>query len=245
MKPYDQITILRNLHRINELRAFRDQVESYFARSERDETGAPMDWEGALAARSRINQLLPRVIRVVRAAGLGGTSVAVGATDPGIPLGRVDVLHQIFSAGYREGLDQEILDVLDMAIGVYQGDRFSAVIRTVNPLHYASTVLGFLARGPRRVLAALGFRPSARPRGLGEADLARLEFLAARLPGIEEAIANRLAAAQDRDAFHHAEVSRQLAELAERLDFAERMLAREQGPRRLAAPAESDVPTPV
>ncbi|NOT08359.1 MAG: hypothetical protein HOP28_09155 [Gemmatimonadales bacterium] len=239
MNPHDRLTILRNRHRARELRVFRDLVETYFVRSERDVNDVPMDWEGAQAARSRINQMLPRVIQIVRAAGLGGASAT--ATDPGIALGRVEVLQKIFIARYGDGLDQEILDVLDMAQGVYEGGRFTALARTFNPLHYAGTALAFVARAPRRMLAALGFRPGRHP---GAADLARLESAAA-LEDVEELVDNRLAALQDRQALRYAEYARQVAELAERLDFAERTLAGQRSQKQLGAPDRNDIATPV
>jgi hypothetical protein len=244
MKPHDQLTILRNRHRERELRVFRDLVETYFVRSERDVNDVPMDWQGAQAARSRINQMLPRIMQIVRAAGLGGSVGSGVITDPGVALGRVEVLQRIFSASYGDGLDQEILDVLDMALGVYEGGRFTALARTFNPLHYASTALAFLARAPRRLLAALGLWRPHRSR-LGAADLARLELLAAQLADAEAFIDSRLAVIQDRQALRQADYARELAELAERLDFAERMLARLPIPKRLDAPAESNITTPV
>ncbi|HEV8357682.1 MAG TPA: hypothetical protein VGQ17_13095 [Gemmatimonadales bacterium] len=245
LKPHDQLTIVPNLHRARELRLFRRQVETYFERSERDVNDVPMDWEGAQAARSRINQMLPRVIQIVRAAGLGGSAGAAATTDSGPALGRVEVLQRIFSARYGDGLDQEIFDVLDMALGVYEGGRFMALVRTINPLHYAGTALAFVARAPRRVLASLGLWRDPRGSRLGPADLARLESVAARLAEAEELIDTRLAAALDRQALRHAEYSRELAELAERLDFAERVLARQEPLKRLDAPDVSDVSTPV
>lgn len=245
MKPHDQLTIVRNRHRARELRLFRELVETYFERSERDVNDLPMDWEGAQAARSRINQMLQRMIQVVRAAGVGGSTAAAATTDPGLTLGRVEVLQRIFSARYGDGLDQEILDVLDMALGVYEGDRFMALARTINPLHYAATALAFLARVPRRVLTALGLWPRSRASRLGPADLARLESVAARLAEAEELIDTRLAAVLDRQAVRQAEYSRELAELAERLDFAERVLARQGPTKRLEAPEMSDISTPV
>lgn len=245
MKPHDQLTIVRNRHRAKELRLFRELVETYFVRSERDVNDVPMDWEGAQAARSRINQMLPRVIEIVRAAGLGGSVGTAAITDPGVALGRVEVLLRIFSAREGDGLDQEIFDVLDMALGVYEGGRFLALARTINPLHYAATALTFLARMPRRILAALGLWRYPRTSRLGAADLARLEAGGAGLVEAEELIETRLAAIQDRQAMRHAEYSRQLAELAERLDFAERVLSRQRPLERPAAPEESDIPTPV
>lgn len=245
MKRHEQLTFLPNRQRARELREFRDLVQQYFVRSERDVNDMPMDWEGAQAARSRINQMLPRVLQIVRAAGLGGSGVASPNTDPGVAVGRVEVLQRIFTARYGDGLDQEILDVLDMALGVYESSRFTALARTFNPLHYAAAILSFVAKTPRRVLAALGlWRPSGASR-LGAADLARLESAAARAGDAEDLLESRLAALQDRQALRHAEYSRQLTELAERLGFTERMLAQKPPPKRLPAQDESNISTPV
>lgn len=243
MKPHHQLTIIRNRHRAAELRAFRDLVEDYF-RQATDADDQPMDWEGAQATRARINQMLPRVIQIVRAADLDGSTGSHLTTDPGPALGRVEVLQRIFSARYTDGQEQEVLDVLDMALGVYDGDRYTAMGRTVNPLHYLATALAFLARGPRRFLAVLGVRRRTVPRAPA-ADLTRLEAVASRLSDVEELLESRLATLQDRQAARHAEHGRQIAELAERLDFAERVLAQPEVRRRLAEPERSDVVTPV
>jgi hypothetical protein len=244
MKPHDQLTIIRNRHRARELRRFREAVETYFERSERDVNDMPMDWEGAQAARSRINQMLARVVQIVRAAGVGGPAGTSAVTDPGPTLGRVEVLQRIFSVRTGDGLDQEILDVIDMALGVYEGGQYLALARTVNPFYYAATFLAFLARLPRRLLASLGLWPQRRRSRVGAADPG-LESIAARLAEAEELIDTRLTAVQDRQALRHAEYSRQLAELAERLDFAERVLSLSPPPKRLEAPEENDIITPV
>jgi hypothetical protein len=245
MKPHDQLTIIRNRHRARELRLFREAVEIYFERSERDVNDVPMDWEGAQAARSRINQMLARVIQIVRAAGVGGPVGTSAITDPGPALGRVEVLQRIFSVRTGDGVDQEILDVIDMALGVYEGGQYLALARTFNPFYYAGTALAFIARLPRRLLAALGLWPQPRRPRLSTADAAGLESILARLAEVEEVIDSRLTAVQDRQALRHAEYSRQLAELAERLDFAERVLSLSPPAKQLEAPAENDIITPV
>ena len=132
-----------------------------------------------------------------------------------------------------------------MALGVYEGGRYLALARTFNPFYYAATFLTFVARLPRRLLAALGLWPGPRRSRLGAGDPADLESVVARLAEAEELIDSRLTAVQDRQALRHAEYSRQLTELAERLDFAERVLSLAPPPKRLESPAENDIITPV
>jgi len=241
MTPHHRITLLANRHRARELRDFRALVVDYFARAERDPDGVPFDWEGAQTARSQIHRMLPRVVQVVRAAGLGGGTSAPGDTDPGPALGRVEVLQRIFSPGRADGPDQEVLDVLDMALGVYEGDRLAAVVRSASPFHYAGVLLRYLGRLPRRMLATLGLG-AGRTRRVPTADLARLEAALARLAEFEALLDDRIAALGDRQALRQAEHARQVAELAERLDFAERVLAR---PDRRPATGRSELITPV
>lgn len=241
MKPHYQLTIFRSQHRVRELREFRDTVEAYFAQSEPDPTGLPVDWEAAQATRARINRMLPRILQIARAAGLGSEGTP---TDPGLPLVRVDVLQRIFAARYADGTDQEVLDVLDMALGVYESGRAAALLRTVNPLHYAATAFSWLMGLPRRALAALGLG-GGRAHRLRAADIDRLQAVAERLANVEDLIERRLAAAHDRQAQRQAETSRQVAELAERLDFAERVLAGQRPPLRLERVDEGRITTPV
>jgi hypothetical protein len=210
VKPHTQLTFIPNRHRAGELREFRALVEDYFARVTRDDDGYPMDWDGAQAARSRINQMLARVILIVRAAGLEGSTPGAITTDPGPRLGQVDVLQRIFKIRPGDAAEQEVLDTLDMALGVYDGDRVLALVRTVNPIHYAAMALTFLVRGPRRLFAALGFRrkPAA---GALAADAARVEAAMARLENVEELIDSRFADLQDRQAARASEQGRLLA----------------------------------
>jgi hypothetical protein len=243
LKPHHRLTILRNLHRIHELKLFRELVATYFERSERDVNDVPMDWEGAQAARARINRMLPRIVQVVAAAGITGPGGTGPVTDPGYALGRAEVLRQIFSARYGDGLEQEIFDLLDMAVGVYEASRYTALARTLNPVHYAATFVAWVMRGPRRLVSGIFF--GRRASRLRADEVARLEAAAARIADAEGVLDTRLAALQDRQAQRNAEVARQLGELAERLDFTERMLAREgPPPGRLPAPKDGER-TPV
>lgn len=244
MKPYDKLTIVRNRHRARDLRRFRELVETYFERAEYVTDDLPVDWEGARAARSQINQMLPRVIQIVHAARLGAPPG--DSTDPGPGIADVEVLRNIFSARYADGAEQEILDLIDMALGVYEANRFNALARTFNPLHYTVALLGYVASLPRRMFTAIGLWPRrSRAVRIRPEDIARLEAVAARLANAEDSIERRFADMRDRQAQQFAENARQLDELAERVDFAERVLAQQRPPNRLESPGKNDVITPV
>lgn len=244
MIPSDKLTIFRNRHRARDLRRFREMVETYFERAEYVTDDLPMDWEGARAARSQINQMLPRVIQIVHAAGLDARTANV--TGPGPMVADVEVLRNIFTARFADGADQELLDVIDMALGVYEASRFNAMVRTINPLHYTMSLLGFVAGLPVRGLRALGVWPqrSRAPRIRPE-DVTRLEGVASRFADAEKLIEARFAEMRERQAQHHADSAGQLAELAERLDFAERIMAQQRPVNQLEAPGQKDVVTPV
>lgn len=244
MIPHDKLTIVRNRHRARDLRRFRELVETYFERAEYVADDLPVDWEGARAARAQINRMLPRVIQIVDAAGLDARSA--DSTDPGPAVADVSVVRNIFQARYADGSDQEILDVIDMALGVYEASRFNALARTFNPFHYVMRGLGFVAKLPRRGLTALGLLPRrARAPRMRPEDVTRLEAVAARFSDAEELIEMRFAELRERQAQHFADNAGQLTDLAERLDFFERVIAERRATNRLKAPGENDLKTPV
>lgn len=240
--PYDRVTILRNRARVRDLRVFRDLVEAYFdaAGSAEDR---PAAWEDAREVRSRINRLLPRIIEIVHAAGL---DTPAPTTDLRPLVTDVSILRNIFSDRSVAGTEQEILDLVDMALGVYEATRATAFFRTVNPLHYAVRLLAYVAGVPRRVLIAFGLWPerSHAPR-LRPADLARLQAVASRLADVEGLIEQRFAEVRDRQAQLMAAYGSQVEELHERLDFTERVLAQRESSRRIATPEETGADTPA
>ncbi len=75
--------------------------------------------------------------------------------------------------------------------------------------------------------------------------MTRLEAVASRLADADESIEMRFAEMRDRQAQHFAENTGQLAELAERLDFAERVLAQQRPINVLKSPDKNDVVTPT
>jgi hypothetical protein len=240
MKPYDRLTIIRNRHRARDLRIFRGRVRAYFEHFEYDAEDLPVDWEGARAARAAIHRMLPRVIQIVRAADLGASTAASIRS----PAGRaVEILHDIFSDRYANGEYQEILDVIDMAVGVYDAHQYGALMRTFNPFHYVMTALGFLAGLPRRSLIAIGLLRPRSERAL-PGNVAGMEAALSRLAGAEGLIETRFAEMREWQSRLFAEHAEHLTDIAERMDFVERVLAQPGPVQRLKA-GEKKVRTPV
>jgi hypothetical protein len=175
--------------------------------------------------------MLPRVTEIVEAAGLGANQVA---QRPGNV--RVDAIANIFDSRDPARAEEEVLDLIDTVIGVYQGTRYGAWRRTVNPLHYAGVAIGFVLGLPRRGLIATGLIGERREPPLLEAGhVTMLEAAATRLAAGQDSIETRLAEMDDRQERRLAENAEQLTELAERLDFAERVMAQQ----RSTGPAEA------
>jgi len=231
VRPYDRLTIIRNRHRVRDLRLFRARVRAYFEQFEYDVQDLPIDWDSVRTARAEIHRMLPRIAQIVRAADLGA-STAGSMRSPAARA--VEILHDIFSPRYAEGEYQEILDVIDMAIGVYDASRYGALLRTVNPFYYVATALRFLAGLPRGGLVAIGvLRP------LGERrrpiDAAGLDAAATRLAGIEGLLDRRFGEMREWQSRLFSEQAGQLTDVAERMDFLERVLAQRVPAQRLKA----------
>ena len=88
---------------------------------------------------------------------------------------------------------------------MYEASRFGALARTVNPLYYVGTLLGFVFGLPKQFFNALGFgRPSHLPRIQAE-DVKRLEAVASRLAETEDLIEMRFSELRERQARHFCE----------------------------------------
>jgi hypothetical protein len=216
MKPYDRVTVIRNRLRARDLRIFRGRVQDYFEQLESEAGNLPVDWDQVRAVRAAINRMLPRIVQVVQAADLGGPAPRA-----------VEILHNIFSDRYSQGAYQEVLDVIDMAVGVYDANQYAALVRTVNPFHYVMSALGFLAGLPRRALVAFGL---LRPRSadVRPGDVRRLEDALSRAAGIEELLESRFAEMREWQSRRFGEGADQITDLAERMDFLERVLAQQR-----------------
>lgn len=88
-----------------------------------------------------------------------GQAANVIYTDPPAIGGRrsnLNLLDNIFNLQNYDIEPQIIIDFIDQAIGVYERDFTSSIIRTFNPLFWAGKVLEAIASVPFMVLGRLG-----------------------------------------------------------------------------------------
>jgi hypothetical protein len=239
VKPYDRLTIVRNRHRARELRVFRRLVYEYFVQSEYDVEDLPIDWAGAGATRAEINRMLPRMLQIVQAAELGRSS---SGSPRHVGARAVEILERIFDERPSGGAFQEILDVIDMATGVYDANQFAALMRTLNPFYYVTTALGYLAGLPRSALVAIGvWRPRPVRR---KDDVIRFEAALERIAGSEALLETQFAEMRHWQARQFAEHADRLSDVADRMEFLERVLA-QRPPVPQLDPGENRATTPV
>ncbi|HET7039282.1 MAG TPA: hypothetical protein VFH97_05300 [Gemmatimonadales bacterium] len=213
MKPCDRVTILRNRVRARDLRLFRYRVREYFTLVEADADDQLVDWDGVRYARAEINRRLPRVVQVVEAADL----------DAGM-------LQDIFDERAGAIEHQRVLDRLDQAVGAYDATVFGALARTVNPFHYLGALLGLIIGLPRRALVAIGILtplPRRRPDDAPRTDAALSRLIETKFAELRESQARLFAQHGD-----------QMEELAERMDFLERVLSQQRPAPRLGKGAD-------
>jgi len=117
----------------------------------------PSDDEGE-GARARINQLVPRVTRYLREAGVyPHISYVPAPAVGGAILSHVDLLANIFQLRRFDMSFYDIFDAVQKAIGYYQYKAPEALIRTLNPFWWLTRLIAFLIGVPIRILAWAGY----------------------------------------------------------------------------------------
>jgi hypothetical protein len=152
------VLIWQCLTRISILREFGEAIETYANHSQIHRMASiPNNNEGE-RARERINQLVPRVARYLREAGVyPHMSYVPAPAVGGAILPNVDLLANIFQLRRFDASFYDISDAVQKAIGYYQDETFKALIRTLNPFWWLARLIAFLIGVPIRILAWAGY----------------------------------------------------------------------------------------
>lgn len=164
VRHYNKILVWENKRRLNKLIEFRQLVLEYFNNIN---VGLFADQrienQAAQVARTRINRIMAEVHSIILHSG----TIPILTVDPPPAVGGyrtdVDLIDNIFNLDrfyIGEGIHREcndILNFIDRAIGIYESNHESALVRMFNPFFYLGLVFDAISDLPFMAIGKLGF----------------------------------------------------------------------------------------
>jgi hypothetical protein len=176
MSAPNRILKWENARRLSALQRFRTDVVTYFS----EDAAGRANGRDAQNAREAINRQLDDVRYIVAWAGINPALTYRAPPMVGGYVQNVDVFLNVFRLDhYYMGLN-EIRDLIDQAIGVYEGNEKAARHRTFNPFWYIGAALEWFGSLPFRLIGRAGFdREKAESSVAGRTVKLALELIAA------------------------------------------------------------------
>lgn len=158
MRFFNEILIWENKRRVQKLLEFRSDVVEYFSNSKYEWMNRDrVENDKSQAARQKLNRALEYTHDVLICS---GTGTRIRYTPPAAIGGYIqdlDLVENIFNLQNYQISPNNLLDIIDRAIGIYESDQSSAVIRVLNPFFYLEIFLDWISMVPFKLLAKLGF----------------------------------------------------------------------------------------
>jgi len=174
MRYYTKILSRENKRRLAKVFTFRNLVIEYYNNCKID-TFEAIENDRARQLRREINTSLDEVAKIVHAVGISTTRLYSPSPIRGGYAGPVDTLSNIFQLPFLQIKPNVVIDELERAWGIYNGNQRAAKVRLFNPFYYLAWLLDLVAEIPFALLGALGFnRGKAEVSPLGRA--AKLVF---------------------------------------------------------------------
>jgi hypothetical protein len=147
-----EITFWENVRRQRALTTFHENVFAYFSAAR-----TSPDTDQAREARQNINRTMHEIGNILLCAKV---FTMVRHTEPPHLGGQsedIDLLLNVFELGPYRIPHQQVLDLLDRGLGVYQADWSAARLRTFNPFWWIGRGVIWFGRLPIWFLGQLGF----------------------------------------------------------------------------------------
>lgn len=158
MRDYRKITIWENRKRIDFLVNFKNLVIDYFKNVKRAnwELGL-IENETAKQKREKINLVLHKAHSIILTAEVYPYLTYIPPRAVGGYIQKIDLVLDIFHLSNYRINPQEVVDILDKAIGVYENDRHDSLLRTINPLFWIDLILSYIVSFLFRIIGGMGF----------------------------------------------------------------------------------------
>ena len=157
MRYYTKILIWENKRRLNKLREFRPLMIRYFNNSRVGFGGGRVEESAAKEARREINLLRDEIHSIILNSGIDPSFSWTPPAAVGDDETEIDLIEDIFNLDQFDIGPNNLLDLIDRAIGKYDANRKSAFVRTFNPFFYLGLVLDTISDLPFIAIGILGF----------------------------------------------------------------------------------------
>jgi len=158
MRDYKKIPIWENVKRVNFLIEFKNLIVKYFNNIRHaDYSLDVVENEEAKKTRYEINIRVDKTLSFVLAAGVSPFITYAPPPVVGGYIEKINLILDIFHLYQHRIKPQEVLDVLDRVIGIYNDDKRNSLFRTFNPFFWLGLLLEFIVSLFFRFLGEIGF----------------------------------------------------------------------------------------
>lgn len=158
MSRYYKTTIFENRKRVKILRQFDEYVKEYFSNIKRLMYGTEIsESDKAKEARSKINLMLAKAYAYIIYSGSKTSIYYIPPAATGGIARNIDLLHNIFNLHNFQLTNEQLMDIIERSIGIYENDKNKSIIRTINPFFWLDKVLTYIVRIPFKIIGKVGF----------------------------------------------------------------------------------------
>jgi hypothetical protein len=152
-----QLTCWENRKRAEFLFRFRELIVTYFSNVQRHSRyGDPVENDVANVARSDINRFSQRALHYIYATGVPTEVTQYPAPAVGGYVKTIDVMVNVFNLSASSIPPQKVVDIIEQAIGAYEADYRSSIMRTFNPFFWIGKLLRAISAMPFAILEHAG-----------------------------------------------------------------------------------------
>jgi len=157
MRRYKCIPYWENASRIKTLRCFLSLVNEY--QNSLTKVSFLEVRENAVSQkkRSEINTRLDKAHSIILASGCDSIAHYAPPAATGGLAGSIDLIHNMFNLPRMQVSYQQITDLIERSIGIYEADSSKAFARTINPFFWLGLILDFISELPFIFLGKIGF----------------------------------------------------------------------------------------
>ena len=157
MTNYKKITIFENRSRTEKLIVFREKVISYFE-AKPNSSGIFNDHDSNESAQIRmeINGILDEANAIIKSTGIWPVLTWSPPPAVGGYQQNINLVTNMFNFDRFMIRPEQLLDLIERAIGKLTSDSKSATIRTCNPFFWIDRILRYIANSPFNILRSVG-----------------------------------------------------------------------------------------